>query len=426
MNANDPFDNLPPAPPPEAYAAEFEAVPNIKPTPFKMRTPAEIPPREWLFARHLLRGFLSLTVAPGGLGKSSLLIVEALAMVTGRDLLGDAPPKPLRVWCWNGEDPREEVERRIAAACLHYGIPAQDVADRLMMDSGRDVPITLAQMNGQGIKIAKPVSDALIAAIREAEADVMIVDPFVTTHTVNENDNASLNAIVSEWRRIADATGCAIELVHHVSKAGAMQGDENGIYASRGAAALIDGVRSARYLTRMRQDEAERFGIEEVEARQHFRVNDGKANLAPPEKATWRRMESVALGNGAGLWPEGDNVGVCIAWTPPDAFEGMTAHDLMRVQQAIEASEEAHKANERAADWIGYLVADTLGMDVGRDLKKNERSAGQNASRAKLRRILSEWIRSGALEKADEHNARNGRPEKVVKVGDPVTPDDLA
>ena len=347
-------------------------------------------------------------------------------MATGRNLLGDAPPEPLRVWCWNGEDPREEVERRIAAASIHYGITAEAIGDRLCMDSGRDVPITLAKMNGQGVYVAKPVSEALIAAIREVQTDVLIVDPFVTTHEVSENDNTALNAIVSEWRRIADATGCAIELVHHVSKAGAMQGDENGIYASRGAAALIDGVRSARHLTRMRQEEAERFGIEEVEARQHFRVNDGKANLAPPESATWRRMESVALGNGAGLWPEGDHVGVCIIWTPPDAFEGMTAHDLMRVQQAIDAAEEAPKANERAGDWIGYLIADTLALDVGRDLKKNERTAGQNAARAKVRRILSEWIRNGALEKAEEHNARNGRPEKVVKVGDPVTPDDLA
>ena len=426
MNAHDPFDNLPPAPPPEAYAEEAEAPPIITPTPFNLRPASEIPPRQWLFGRHLIRGFLSLTVAPGGLGKSSLLIVEALAMATGRDLLGDAPPMPLRVWYWNGEDPREEVERRIAAASLHYGIVADAIGDRMKMDSGRDVPITLARMNGQGVHIAKPVSEALIAAIREAQTDVMIVDPFVTTHEVGENDNAALNAIVAEWRRIADATGCAIELVHHVSKAGAMSGDEIGIYASRGAGALIDGVRSARYLTRMRQEEAERFGIEEAEAAQHFRANMGKANLAPPEKATWRRMESVALGNGAGLWPEGDKVGVCVAWTPPDAFDGMTAHDLMRVQQAIEASEEAHKANERAADWIGYLVADTLGMDVGRDLKKNERSAGQNASRAKLRRILSEWIRNGALELHNEHDARTGREVKLVTVGEPVTPDDLA
>ena len=426
MNAHDPFENLPPAPPPEAYIEEVTGPPSIKPTPFTLRAPAEIPPRQWLFGRHLIRGFLSLTVAPGGLGKSSLLIVEALAMVTGRDLLGDAPPMPLRVWYWNGEDPREEVERRIAAASIHYGITAEAIGGRMCMDSGRDVPITLAKMNGQGVHVAKPVSEALIAAIRDARTDVLIVDPFVTTHEVSENDNTALNAIVSEWRRIADATGCAIELVHHVSKAGAMQGDENGIYASRGAAALIDGVRSARYLTRMRHDEAERFGIEEVEARRHFRSNMGKANLAPPEKATWRRMEPVALGNGAGLWPEGDKVAVCITWTPPDAFEGMTAHDLMRVQKAIDTAEEMPKANERAADWIGYLVADTLGLDVGRDLKKNERSAGQNAARAKVRRILSEWIRNGALELHNEHDARTGREVKLVTVGEPVTPDDLA
>jgi len=104
-----------------------------------------------------------------------------------------------------------------------------------------------------------------------------------------------MNAVISAWRDIAAITNCAIELVHHVSKAGAMNGDDMGIYASRGAGALVDGVRSARYLTRMRSEEAERFGIEAQDAPRHFRVNDGKANLAPLEKATWRRMISVHL-----------------------------------------------------------------------------------------------------------------------------------
>ena len=42
-------------------------------------------------------------------------------MATGRALLGDAPVCPLRVWYWNGGDPMDELERRFAAASLHYG-----------------------------------------------------------------------------------------------------------------------------------------------------------------------------------------------------------------------------------------------------------------------------------------------------------------
>jgi hypothetical protein len=397
----------------------------IQPTPFSLRPASEIPPRQWLFGQHLIRGFLSLTVAPGGLGKSSMVLVEALAMATNKPLLGDKPPQPLRVWVWNGEDPREEIERRIAAACLHYNIPPDEIADRLMIDSGRDVPITLASAVNGGVMVAKPVSEALIAAIKACGVDVLIIDPFVTSHSVPENDTTAMNAVVAQWRMIADVTGCAIELVHHTSKAGAMNAEDFGVYASRGAGALIDGVRSARVLSRMREDEAERFGIEDAPA-SYFRVTMGKANLAPPEKATWRRMIGVKLGNGRDWWQDGDTVGVCLPWTPPDAFAGVSLNDLKRVQDAIKASEEAPKANERAADWAGYVIAEVMGLDVGNGLRKDDQTAAQRNARAKVRSLLGGWIKTHTLTVETMRSPRDGRDVKVIAVGDPVTAEDLA
>lgn len=398
---------------------------SIKPTAFNLRSTAEIPPRQWLFGKHLIRGFLSLTVAPGGLGKSSMVLVEALAIATGKPLLGDAPPKPLRVWVWNGEDPRDEIERRLAAACLHYAIKPDDIANRLMVDSGRDVPITVAKFNGGGVHIAKPVSESLIAAIKEWAIDVLIIDPFVTTHEVPENDTTAMNAVVAQWRKIADATGCAIELVHHTSKAGAMNADDFGVYASRGAGALIDGVRSARVLSRMRDDEAEKFGIDDPTA-SYFRVTMGKANLAPAEKATWRRMIGINLGNGCDWWQDGDTVGVCLPWTPPDTFAGVSVKELKCVQDAIAACDEAPKANERSPDWAGHIIARVMGLDAGAGRKKSEQTTAQRMARAKVRSLLSAWLRANALIQESIYVPRDGRNVKVIAVGDSVTAEDLA
>lgn len=407
-------------PVPEMRDDRFEecaAPPIFIPTPFVLRPASEIPPRQSLYGRHLTRGMVSTTVGPGGLGKSSLLDVERLAMATGRALLGDAPISKLRVWGWNGEDPRDELERRIGAACLHYGIDGADLGDRLLIDSGRDLPITLAAMGRQGVAVARPLGDALIGALREAKVDVLTIDPLVASHQVIENDNGAMNAVVAEWRRIADAAGCAVELVHHVSKAGAMNGDDVGIYAARGAGALIDGVRSARYLVRMQPGEAERFGVED--AASYFRVAVGKANLAPPDKATWRKMVSVPLGNGAGLWQAGDHIGVCAAWTPPDAFDDISLSDLARVQAAIIACAEPPAHNERAANWAGCVISRTLGLDAG-DGPKGERTLAQNASRAKVRSLIGGWIKSGALVVDTVHDSRNGRAAKIVAVGEPA------
>ena len=96
-----------------------ETTPRIKATPFVWIDPAKIPPRRWLYGRHYIRSFISETVAPGAYGKSTLAITEALAICTGRTLLGVIPDGRANVWYWNGEDPLEELERRLAAAYQH-------------------------------------------------------------------------------------------------------------------------------------------------------------------------------------------------------------------------------------------------------------------------------------------------------------------
>ena len=89
----------------------------------------------------LVRQFLSMTIAPGGVGKSSLIATETLAMVTGRALLGVKPDRPLKVWLWNLEDPQIETARKIQAACLHSGIKREEIEGRLFANSGRDQPL---------------------------------------------------------------------------------------------------------------------------------------------------------------------------------------------------------------------------------------------------------------------------------------------
>jgi hypothetical protein len=106
----------------------FDKVDDIPPPsqieihPFEYQDPKTIPMRAWLYNWHYLRRTVSLTVAPGGTGKSSLKIIEALAMATGRNLVGITPVQRCRVWYWNGEEDQVEIERRFAASIKHYNI----------------------------------------------------------------------------------------------------------------------------------------------------------------------------------------------------------------------------------------------------------------------------------------------------------------
>ena len=110
--------------------------PPVTATQFVCRDPILIPPRDWVYGRHLIRKNISVTVAPGGVGKSSLTIVQALELASGRQLLGHWIAGPMNVWLFNLEDERTELERRIAAAMMHYGLAKEDIGDRLFVDKG--------------------------------------------------------------------------------------------------------------------------------------------------------------------------------------------------------------------------------------------------------------------------------------------------
>ena len=90
---------------------------------------SEIPRRQWLHAGHYIRQQVVMTIAPGGYGKTALILCNTIEMCTGKGLIGPGPiGGPVRVLYWNAEDPEEEVERRIAALCVHYQIDAKVLA----------------------------------------------------------------------------------------------------------------------------------------------------------------------------------------------------------------------------------------------------------------------------------------------------------
>lgn len=367
----------------------------VKATPFVWRPTSEIPKREWLYGKHLLRKFVSLDVAAGGVGKSSLKIGEALAMASGRDLYGKGLPEgALSVWMWNLEDPHDEIERRLHATAQRFRLSPDDVADRLHVDSGRDQPLIIATESPTGTVIAKPVVEALIAEMLERKIDVLIVDPFISSHAVSENDNNAIDIVAREWNVIAERTGAAINLVHHVRK---QNGESATADSARGASALIGKARSVLVYNRMTEEDAKTLGIEEQERRFFFRVDNDKANLAPPEAGDWYRMNNVDLDNG-------DSVGVACAWTPPDLFDGITSTHLYRVQKAV--SEGDWRENIQSKDaWVGIPVAAALMLNLDDD-----------RDRKKVVRLLKVWVKEGALEVVEKEDKQR-RPRKFVVVG---------
>jgi hypothetical protein len=370
----------------------------FKPTLYEWRDPALIPPRAFIGGRHLIRKFLSVTVATGGVGKSSLVLADAVALASGRKLHGADPEGKFKVWYWNGEDPREEVERRVVAIMKHYCVSSADIGDRLFFDSGRDdgMEIIIASQTKHATIIARPVEDALTETLIAGKFDVLMIDPFVATHRVTENDNMAIDAIAKTLGRIADRANCAIELVHHVRKT---NGKEITHEDGRGASSLVFAARSVRVLNPMSTDEAQKAKVEIERKGFFFRADIGKANLAPPsEKATWYNLKSVPLGNGTriefdgaadDIMVGGDTVGVIAAWDWPEALEGVDMSDIRAVRAEI--AKGKWKRDGRASDWVGIPIAIALKLD-----------ASDKGDRAKIASLIAIWIKSGMLKAVNQ------------------------
>ena len=79
-------------------------------------------------------------------------------------------------------------------------------------------PMVIANGTRFGAIVAEPVVDKITATIVENRIDVLWIDPFVSCHTVGENDNSGIDTVAKQWGGIAKQTNCSIMLVHHSRK----------------------------------------------------------------------------------------------------------------------------------------------------------------------------------------------------------------
>ena len=392
---------------PDAAVDAPQAAPDW-PTVYDMFDEASIEPRRWIYGNHYLRSFVSVLASAGGVGKTSLQIVEALAIVTGKPLLGEAVKEQTNVWIVNLEDPLEEIQRRVLAAMKHYGIHADEVRGKLFVNAGRDFSLKFGIQTREGVLPNTKLVEYLCHKIPEKQIGCVFIDPFVGAHSINENDNMAVNAIVGEIRRVADETKAAIGLVHHIRKG---NGEDASIDSVRGAGSLIGAARAARVVNRMQPDDAARVGIDEAEARSIFRVDDGKANLAPPaDAAVYRKMIGVKIANGE--W-----IGVCVDYKLPDAFDGISGKDAKKMQQIVaeaHTSGEPFRESSQSKKWVGVAVADMLGIDVT-----------EKQGKARVSSIIKTWIKTNVLAVEKITDSRQAREVSVVVVGEWISSDEV-
>lgn len=375
----------------------------IAPTPYVCDDPAKIPSRQYEMKPYYIRRYVTGTLAHGAVGKSILVMTEACALASGKALLGVQPRGRFRTWYWNGEDGREELNRRFAAIRKHYDLHPADLADHLFVDSGRDLPITIVALD-RDTRMAMPVEVDLIAeALLASRIDTLIIDPFVSSHRVPENQNEMIEVVAQAWNDVAERANAAVHLSHHAVKS---QGRAVTGMDYRGGGAALAKLRALRVLNTMTVEEA-KDAVPDDQRWRYFRADEDKPNLVPPDTALWYRKASVDLGNADiqrdGMeYAEPDVLGVPEPWEYPQAPDLQPTVDHMRRVHDLMGSEPWAKTSN-SKRWIGDPIAQALGADRS---KKPHRDA--------IGSLIKDWEASGVLRLKEYTDSNRNKREGYI------------
>jgi RecA-family ATPase len=245
--------------------------------------PAKLPKRKLIHGLDYIVGTISMTVAAGGVGKSTAIIYEACSIANNGH----------NVMLLMLEDEPNEVKRRVKACVMHHSLDEGKVGANLVILS-QEVRLTIAAIEDR--QVVAVDDNKLRDAIKKFGTEVLIVDPFVQTHQMNENDNQQINFVADLFRSIAKECQIVVMLVHHTRK-GAEFGarGEN----ARGASALKDAARNVRELRLPSPTDVSNLNIEPTKADELIIFDHTKANYT--RLADLRFMRKVIVEVKCGL-----------------------------------------------------------------------------------------------------------------------------
>lgn len=315
------------------------------------------PPRPWVLGGRFLAGTVTAGVGAPKTAKSTMTLLSALAVATGRgDLTGEEVHRPGVAWVHDNEDDLPELERRLIGMCRQYAIDPDDLRDKLIVTSGTEAKLVFATKS-KNDPVAR--TDAVVELgryIKELGVVFFGVGPLVSLHRgVSENANDEMDAVVGIVRELAVATGCAIDLTHHSVKnhSGNSESRAGDMNAGRGASALIGAVRGIYTLTRMDGTTAAKLNLAPETAARMVRLDGAGSNYsADTGEPRWFHLKSVDIGNGdlaADLLAPSDSVGVPVIW------------DVARAE--AEADAESASRAERARRSLLAVIAEAMPND---------------------------------------------------------------
>jgi len=316
--------------------------------------PAAIPLRQWLIVGRYARGEGTVYGGPPGVNKSSLLLVDAVQTVTGRNLLGDRIDQTGAVLFLVGEDRRRDFEARLAGVCAFYNIAPGELRNRLHVVYQPEIDPTQYTLGAMVDDVAT-LNAMMFDWVRKfPDLVALFIDPMISWHRLLENDNAAMQLLCVALRGLASQANIAVAFDHHVTKVSMfdVEAHVGNLASLRGGSAIAADMRWAFTMAKLKPDTAAQYGIAEEDRKVYRRLDTLKASYGPDDDGPRiLKIESVRIANG-------ETVGV------------LTAVDGEQLRTAGKEREQIARQTQRE------FLADALGRMLR---EKSPRSAGDAA-----------------------------------------------
>ena len=237
---------------PDVLAALLESVQSFKPEP--LLTPVDVagvltrpsPPPRFVWDGYAPRGVVTLLGAHGGTGKSTIALMLAAAVATGRELFGIAT-EPAPVVFASFEDGAHIVRHRLAHICQCLGINPAELAGLHIVDGTANPELFASEGRGPGD--VTPAYGELLALVQQTGAGLVIVDNASDAYGGDEIQRRQVRAFMRSLAVIAREGDAAVLLLAHVDK-GTSRKERSDTEGYSGSTAWHNSARSRIFMSR--------------------------------------------------------------------------------------------------------------------------------------------------------------------------------
>jgi RecA-family ATPase len=211
-------------------------------------TDEPVPERLWIVLNMIPDRTVTIVGGDGAVGKSTLMLQLAVAMVGGAPWIGTNPAQgPVAVV--SAEDDIDELHRRVVAVARGLGVKLADLTGlHLIPLAGKDA-VMAAPKGRTNLVRETPVWRGLVAVVEHFNSRLVIIDTRADVFAGNENDRAQARQFSGLLRGLAIARNLGVVLIEHPSLVGLTSRT-----GTSGSTGWNNAVRSRLYLENVRDD----------------------------------------------------------------------------------------------------------------------------------------------------------------------------